>query len=273
MLTSLNAKTALITGGGRGIGAAIARVMAGLGAHVVVSDIDDTAARQIANEIGDKAIALAGDVSREDQVDALVKAAEHWRPLDILVNNAGVAGERSGLIRQDPDEWQRVMDINVRGAYLMSRAVARGMRERRAGSIVNVASIAGMTGFPASHAYGVSKAALVMLTKTLAMELARHAIRVNAVAPGVIDAPMLQEMVGTGGQAGAVIARVPLGRLGTGEEIGNAVAFLSSDAASYITGTTLPVDGGWLAFGGVGDAFSADRNSQSGRRSDQSGEE
>ena len=180
--------------------------------------------------------------------------------LNILVNNAGVPEKLNSIRNQDPEDWQRVIDVNLRSVYLMSRAAAEVMIPRGEGVIINIASIAGINAFSASHAYGVSKAAVVMLTKTLACELARHRIRVNAVAPGVIRSPMLDGMTEEGKGISRILARVPLGRLGTAQEVGAAVAFLCSSAAAYITGAVLPVDGGWMAFGGYGDA-SVDKDS------------
>lgn len=256
-MIDLAGKTALVTGAASGIGFAIASRLAAAGARVVINDLDPRLAGQAAHRIGRDALAVAGDVSDADCVDNMVTTVRKLAPIDILVNNAGVAQPLVSIARLDPDDWQRVIDVNLRGTYLVSRAVCREMKAARAGAIVNIASIAGLTGFPASHAYGVSKAGIVMLTRTLACEFARHGVRVNAVAPGVVEAPMLDRMTGDGEHLAAVVARVPLGRLGTGDEIGNSVAFLCSDLAAYITGAVLPVDGGWLAFGGARNASSA----------------
>lgn len=254
MRIDLSGKTALVTGGARGIGFAIASQLAACGASVAVNDIDPDVAEDAAMRVGRSAFAVAGDVSDAPQVDRMVDAVVQRSPIDILVNNAGISQPLVSISRLTPDEWQRVIDVNLRGTFLVSRAVCRTMRARRAGAIVNIASVAGLTGFAGSHGYGVSKAAVAMMTQTLACELARHGIRVNAVAPGVIAAPMLDHMTGDGALLDQVVARVPLGRLGEPGEIANGVAFLCSDLASYITGTVLPVDGGWLAFGGAGNA-------------------
>ena len=252
-MIDLSGKTALVTGAGAGIGLGIASVLAATGARVAVTDIDLDAAEGAAARIGRGAFALQGDISDADSVDRMVSGVEARSPIDLLVNNAGVGQPLVSIARLDPLEWQRVIDVNVRGTYLASRAAYLRMRLRGAGSIVNVASITGLAGFPGSHAYGVSKAAVVMLTQTLAGEFARYGIRVNAVAPGLVDAPMLDLMT-AGGRLPDILARVPLGRLATPNDIGNSVAFLCSDLASYITGAILPVDGGWLAFGGAGGA-------------------
>lgn len=257
MIIDLTGKAALVTGGASGIGFAIGQQLATAGARVAINDIDPDAAHDAARRIGQGAFAAAGDVSDPAEVDRMIDRVLRHAPVDILVNNAGISQPLVSISRLTPEEWQRVIDVNLRGTFLVSRAVCRGMRARRTGSIVNIASIAGLAGFAGSHAYGVSKAALLMLTRTLACEMARHGIRVNAVAPGVVDAPMLDRMTGDGAHLGQVLARVPLGRLGEPREIANSVTFLCSDLASYITGTVLPVDGGWLAFGGADSATAA----------------
>lgn len=250
----LKDKIVLVTGGGSGIGAGIAGVFVDAGARVLVCDIDSDAARQTAAHLGCGSRAISGDISDADSVDSIIEQAEAVGPLSVLVNCAGIAGEVVPLTRQTVENWQRVLDVNLRGTYLMCKAVAPHMKRRKSGSIINIASITALAGFPAANAYGASKAAVVMLTKTLATELCRYSIRVNAVAPGVIDAPMLSQM--TGGEEGraSVVSRVPLGRLGTPRDVGNAVLFLASEASSYITGITVPVDGGWLAYGAAGAA-------------------
>ncbi len=254
-LIDLSGKTALVTGAGRGIGFGIAEMLSAAGAFVVINDLDAPAATEAAARL-QNAIAAPGDVTRPEDADAIIAIASRRGRMDILVNNAGI-GERPGALDvQQLDHWRHVIDVNLQSAYVMSRAALPWLRASGAGAIVNIASVAGLTGFPASNAYGVSKAALVMLTQTLAGELARHRIRVNAVAPGVIDTPLLSTVTKGGKDMPALLARVPLARLGAPQEIGKAVAFLSSDAASYITGAVLPVDGGWLAFGASGVASS-----------------
>lgn len=249
----LRSRVALVTGAAGGIGLGIASALAAAGAMVAINDRDPDAARRAAEQIGGGAFAVPGDVSDEASAEAIVAAAHAPRErLDILVNNAGVAEDLAPLERQQTSDWQRVIDVNLRGPYLMSRAASARLRASPAGAIVNVSSIAGLVAFPGSHAYGVSKAGLAMMTKTLAGELARHGVRVNAVAPGVIEAPMLDRMTKDGARLEAIVSRVPLGRLGRVEEVGAAVAFLCCDLAAYITGSVLPVDGGWTAFGGAG---------------------
>ena len=257
MIIELGGKTALVTGGASGIGFAIASQLTAAGACVAINDVDAVAAEDAASRLGGGAFPVAGDISDSAAVAGMLDTVLSRSPIDILVNNAGISQPLVPISRLSPDDWQRVIDVNLRGTYLVSQAVCRDMKSRGTGVIVNVASITGLVGFPASHAYGVSKAAVVMLTQTLACEMARHGIRVNAVAPGVVAAPMLDRMTGGGEYLKEVVARVPLGRLAEPREIANSVAFLCSDLASYITGALLPVDGGWLAFGGAGNASTA----------------
>lgn len=253
-LIDLTGKTALVTGAGRGIGFGIAEALTRVGARVAVNDIDAHAAQSAAERLGGGAFAAPGDVSDAATAAEIVAAAAQAQGLDILVNNAGIGETAGSIARQTLDTWQHVIDVNLRAAYLMSRAASGQFKTRPGSSIVNIASIAGLTAFPGSHAYGVSKAGLVMLTKTLAGELARFGVRVNAVAPGIIDTPLFHSITQGGERLATMISRVPLGRLGAPHEIGNVVAFLSSEAAAYVTGVVIPVDGGWLAFGGAGPA-------------------
>lgn len=255
-LIDLTGKTALVTGAARGIGFGIAEMLIAAGATVAVNDIDATAAKDAASRLQGEAFDVPGDVSDPERADEIIAAAAQDKGLDILVNNAGVNEKLGPLSVRQTSDWRHVMDVNVQSAYVLSRAALPWLQRSSSGAIVNIASIAGLTGFAGSHAYGVSKAALIMLTQTLAGELARDGIRVNAVAPGIIDTSLLETVTKGGKHLPALIGRVPLGRLGSPQEIGKAVAFLSSEAASYITGIVIPVDGGWLAFGGAGPASS-----------------
>ena len=192
------------------------------------------------------------DVSDEDEIERVFDSiASEYGRLDILVNNAGLSEPLQATIRQSSADWQRTIDVNLRGPFLCSREAAKPMIANRSGSIINICSIAGMTGMPASNAYGVSKAGLVMLTSTLSLDFARFGIRVNGVVPGMIDAAMMREVAKKPDELEPIERRIPMKRIGKPDEIGHAVAFLCSDLASYITGQVLSVDGGWLAFGGI----------------------
>lgn len=240
-------KVAIVTGAGKagkGIGQAIAVGLAREGAAVVVASRTESSAQTVAAEIralGREATALGVDVSQADQVEAMVRAAiDTYGRVDILVNNAGITRDAL-LVRMTEDQWDEVLDTNLKGAFLCTRAVARPMMKARSGAIVNVSSIMGLTGNPGQANYSSSKAGMIGLTKASARELASRGIRVNAVAPGWIETSMTSEL---GDLREQIIARIPLGRVGAPEDIAEAVVFLCSDSAAYITGQVLTVDGG-----------------------------
>jgi 3-oxoacyl-[acyl-carrier protein] reductase len=238
---SLEGRVALVTGGSRGIGAAVSRELAGAGARVAVNyRTDKDAAEAVASEIG--GVAVCADVSDPDQAQALVGQVEsELGDLDILVNNAGVT--RDTLIaRMSDEDWDVVIDTNLRGAFNTSRAVARKMLRRRSGVIVNLTSVVGLHGNPGQANYAASKAGLIGLTKALARELGSRGVRVNAVAPGYIDTALTNVL--SEELRGAILANTPLGRLGQPEDIAGAVRFLCSDEAAFVTGEVLLVDGG-----------------------------
>jgi NAD(P)-dependent dehydrogenase (short-subunit alcohol dehydrogenase family) len=242
----------LVTGAAGALGAEIAAVLAGGGATVVVSDLDSERTSETAERLGAQGVA-AGDVTVEQDADAIVASAvKQLGGLDATVNAAGIAGDFARTVDQPLGEWQAVMDVNLRGTFLVSRAAAREMLRRRRGSIVNIGSIAGIAGFPSSNSYAVSKAAVAMLTRTLAGEWSRSGVRVNCVSPGVVDAGLFAGVLAASPVAtpAAYLDRIPLGRLGAPHDVANAVAFLISDLAAYVTGVELPVDGGWTACNG-----------------------
>ena len=253
MSARLDGKIALITGAAGGIGLAIACRLAADGARVVIADRDGARLLTAIAELPSDAVALVADISTEAGVDAMIDdAVSRLGQLDILVNNAGLAEPIARTVDQQFADWQRVIDVNLRGTYLACRAFGRHALPRRAGgAIVNIGSVAGLGGIPSSNGYGVSKAAIAHLTRNLACEWATKGIRVNCVAPGYIEAPMAIEMfANVHVDRSRIEKRLPMQRLGEAAEIAAAVAFLVSQDASYITGVTLPVDGGWCAYGG-----------------------
>jgi 3-oxoacyl-[acyl-carrier protein] reductase len=234
---SLEGRTALVTGGSRGIGKAIAAELAGAGATVVVgyrSGAEE--AEAVASEIGGRAV--QADVSKAADAQRLVEEAGD---VDILVNNAGVT--RDGLLaRMSDEDWQIVLDTNLGGTFNTCRAVTRGMMRRRSGSIVNVSSVVGLHGNPGQTNYSASKAGIIGFTKALARELGSRGVRANVVAPGYVSTRLTNELPEE--LRNAMLANTPLGRLGEPEDIAGAVRYLCSDAASFVTGEVLLVDGG-----------------------------
>jgi 3-oxoacyl-[acyl-carrier protein] reductase len=242
----LTGKAALITGGSRGIGKAIALRLARQGADVAFSYKGNAeAAKATAGEIetiGAKALAVQGDVRDPESAEAVVKAAlEAFGKVDILVNNAGVT--RDDLImRMTAEAWREVLETNLFGAFWMTKAVTRPMLKARAGRIVNITSVSGQAGQMGQANYSSAKAGLIGLTKATARELASRGITVNAVAPGFVLTELTQDLPDN--LKAEITSRTPLGRFGTTEEVADAVAFLASDEAGYITGQVLAVDGG-----------------------------
>jgi len=231
---SFSGKRALVTGGGSGIGAAVARRLAAEGAEVIVADLSPAA---VADELGVQAVVL--DVRDEEQVAAALA------DLDVLVNVAGI-GSTTNAPETTLEVWENVFAVNARGTFLCCKHAIPGMAARGGGSIVNVASVAGLVGLRNRAAYCASKGAVISLTRALAVDHVADGIRVNAVAPGTVDSPWVRRLVEDVGESlDALRARQPLGRLGTPEEIADAVAYLA--AAEFVTGSVLVIDGGLTA--------------------------
>jgi 3-oxoacyl-[acyl-carrier protein] reductase len=237
-------RVAVVTGGSRGIGLAIAQSLAGAGAKVAVLARDGARAQQAAQELGGGAQGFACDVSDAAQAETTLGAVDKaLGPVDILVNNAGITRDNL-LFRIAEDDWDQVLDTNLKGAFLMTKLAARGMIKRRWGRVVNITSVVGLTGNKGQSNYAASKAGLIGFTKAVAKELASRNVLVNAVAPGYIDTEMTRGIAEEAKQA--LQAAIPLGRLGQGADVAAAVLFLASDWASYITGQVLVVDGGMV---------------------------
>lgn len=244
---SLAGQVALVTGASRGIGRAIALSLAEAGAQVVVNYARSAeSAEAIVAQIeaaGGSAIALQADVAQADQVDALISGTlEKFGRIDILVNNAGITRDTL-LLRMKPEDWQAVIDLNLTGVFLCTRAVAKGMLKQRSGRIINIASVAGQMGNPGQANYSAAKAGVIGFTKTIAKEMASRGITVNAVAPGFIATDMTDDLPNTE----EILKFIPLGRFGQPDDIAGMVRFLAADpAAAYITGQVFNVDGGMV---------------------------
>ncbi len=240
----LTGKTAFVTGSTRGIGLAVARALYAAGANVAIVGRDEARARAVAAEFGNRAVGVGCDVADRAQVEAALAAAEAaLGPIDILVNNAGLTRDNI-LLRLSDEDWDAVLDANLKGAFYTTRAVIKGMMKRRAGRIINITSVVGLTGNKGQANYAASKAGLVGLTKSVAKEYAARGVLANCIAPGFIETDMTAALPSEA--RAALLEGIALGRLGRPEDIATAVLFLASDLASYITGQVLVVDGGMV---------------------------
>lgn len=252
-MKSLKDKVALITGARQGMGKSHAIVLAKQGVKVVVTDINQADCQKVVDEIknsGGEAIAFKLDVSKKSEVESVVtETVKQFGKLDILINNAGIA-QFKPFLELTEEDWDKTIDINLKGEFLCAQAAARIMKEQGGGVIINIGSVAmGQQGFgmPNTAHYCASKGGIAAMTEALAVELAPFNIRVNAIAPGLIETPMIDTVKSDPKMMEGLLQRIPLKRVGRSEEVSELVAFLASDSSSYITGSVVIIDGGWLS--------------------------
>ncbi|RJF92807.1 SDR family NAD(P)-dependent oxidoreductase [Noviherbaspirillum saxi] len=250
-------KVVLITGGASGIGWAAAQGFAAEGARVAIADLQVNTAQQHAMSLGAEHLGLGGDVSDEEQVAMLLeRTLDRYGRIDVLINSAGIPDSFAPTVEQDVAAFRRLIDIHLTGSYMMSKGAAKTMLHQGKGAIINLSSIAGVLGLPLRNAYSAAKAGISMMTRTMGCEWAAGGVRVNAIAPGYMLTPFSRKLISEGKlDADRLRRRTPAGRLGTARHIADAMLFLASDRAEFITGVTLPVDGGYMAFGAASDAY------------------
>ena len=241
---NLDGKTALITGATGGIGSAIARALHSQGAKVILSGTRQGSLDELAHELSDRAHPIAADLSDKGSIDSLIKQISDISTdgVDIVINNAGIVRDNL-LVRMKDEEWNQVLDINLFAGYKLIQGLMRGMMKRRWGRIIGISSVVGTTGNPGQANYAAAKAGVEAFTKSLAKEVGKRDITINAVAPGFISTDMTENNKGV--NADYLVKEIPLGRFGKPEEVADATTFLCSKAASYINGINLPVDGGF----------------------------
>jgi NAD(P)-dependent dehydrogenase (short-subunit alcohol dehydrogenase family) len=251
MATEFDGKVAFITGGASGIGMAAARQLAALGARIAIADVQLAAAEALAQSLraeGAAAMAFGVDVRADAEIEiAVANTVSHFGGIDLAINAAGIGGPEVRTAEYAPSDWQTVIDINLNGVWRCMRHQIPAMLARGGGVIVNVASAAGLSGFPKHPAYAASKHGVIGLTRTAALEYAKRGIRINALCPGFTMTPMVQQMLDAGLPADALASRVPMGRLGSADEVAASAVYLCSAASSFMTGHALSVDGGLTA--------------------------
>lgn len=249
-------KTVLITGAADGIGWAMAQLYAARGFRVALADIDRQKVDDRRVELGAGHLALAADVTREEDVQAMAQSVhENFGNCGVVINNAGIGDSHLPTVEQDAAQFQKVLDTHLRGTFLVSREIGRMMLDDSGGAIVNISSIAGLGGLPRRNAYGAAKAGIVAMTRSMAGEWGPKGVRVNAIAPGYVETALVRKLTEAGRiDIDRIRRRIPMGQLGRPDDIAEAAYFLSSPVARYITGAVLSVDGGWNAFSDFGDA-------------------
>ena len=244
---NLDGKKALITGATGGIGSAIARALHSQGAEVILSGTRQGALNELAHELSDRAHSIAADLSDKSSIDSLIKQLSDISTdgVDIVINNAGIVRDNL-LVRMKDEEWNQVLDINLFAGYKLIQGLMRGMMKRRWGRIIGISSVVGATGNPGQANYAAAKAGMIGFSKALAQEVATRGITVNVIAPGMIQTAMTDDL--NEDQSARLLSTIPLGRLGSPEEIAASVIYLASDEAAYVTGATLHVNGGMAMY-------------------------
>lgn len=245
LTSDIKNKRVLITGGGSGLGLCMARAFAGFGAHVIITDLTEDKLKEAADSMEGQVSYIVNDITNLELLPGLVEGIESEHgPIDVLVNNCGINMKKPMLDVTD-EEFQKILQVNLNGAFALTREVARFMTRRKSGSIIMITSMASIYGIPGVSAYTASKSAILGLTRSMAVDLSPEGVRVNAIAPGFIDTPMSRRAFDADTERrDKVISRTPMRKLGVPQDIANAALFLASDASEFITGVNLPVDGG-----------------------------